>query len=298
MRITVLTTLACLVLAAAPFISHAENTERTITLPNCLLSLDDEALVPAQEAGVLLKIPAKEGQQVAKGDLLAQIDDVLAQREYEVARYKLNVAEKQATDDIDVRYARAAYDVAEKKLIKYLEANRKTPGTVPETEVDVQKLERDKFRLSIEKAQKDLVIADLQRQVSEAEMKAAEAKVERRRIVAPLDAVVVELTHHEGEWVQPGDPVMRLVRVDRLRVEGFLNARDFRASEIKGRPVSVEVELARGQKEVFPGRIVYVKPLVEAGGEFLVRAEVENRRENGVWVLCPGLNAKMTIQLR
>ncbi len=295
MRITMLTICSCLALLAAPSFSYGQHT---VTLPNCLLSLDDEALVPAQEAGVLVKIPVKEGQQVPKGELLAQIDDVLSQRECEVARFKLNVAEKQATDDIDVRYAKAAHDVAERKLIKYLEANRRTPGTVPETEVDVQKLERDKFRLSIEKAQRDLVIADLQRQVSEAELKAAEAKLERRRIAAPLDAVVVELTRHEGEWVQPGDPVMRLVRVDRLRVEGFLNARDYRASELQGRPVAVDVELARGQRETFQGRIVYVKPLVEAGGEFLVRAEVENRREDGVWVLCPGLSAKMTIQLR
>ena len=91
---------------------------------------------------------------------------------------------------------------------------------------------------------------------------------------------------------------MRLVRVDRLRVEGFLNAKDYRPSEIQGRPCSVVVTLARGQRETFPGKIVYVKPLVEAGGEFLVRAEVQNRQEDGVWVLSPGLNAEMTIQLK
>ena len=91
--------------------------------------------------------------------------------------------------------------------------------------------------LSIEKAKKDLDVAGLQKQVSEAELEAAEANLERRRLIAPLDAVVVELTRHEGEWVQAGDPVMRLVRVDLLRVEGFLNAKNYRPSEIQGRPV-------------------------------------------------------------
>ena len=65
--------------------------------------------------------------------------------------------------------------------------------------------------------------------MAEAEVQAAEANLERRRITAPLDAVVVELSRHEGEWAQVGDPVMRLVRIDRLRVEGFLNAKDYRA---------------------------------------------------------------------
>ena len=173
-----------------------------MTLGNCLLSLSEEAQVPAQEAGVLVKIPVREGQQVAAGDLLAQIDDLIPQQQYNVAKYKLKVAKKQANDDVDVRYAAAAYLVAKKKLEKYLEANAKTPGTIPETEVDLQRLERDKFLLSYEKAQKDLAVAGLQKQVSEAELQAADVNVKRRKMTAPLDAVVVELSRHEGEWVQ------------------------------------------------------------------------------------------------
>ncbi len=45
-------------------------------------------------------------------------------------------------------------------------------------------------------------------------------------------------------------------------------------------------------------RLAELKPLVEAGGEFLVRAEVQNRKQNDFWVLSPGLKAEMTIQLK
>ena len=48
----------------------------------------------------------------------------------------------------------------------------------------------------------------------------------------------------------------------------------------------------------FPGRIVFVSPIVEAGPQFLVRAEVVNRLEDGQWLLRPGLNAEMIIQLK
>lgn len=287
--------LICLLFHSSPSALPAADT---VTLPNCLLSLDEEAEVPAQEAGVLVKVPAHEGQQVVKGELLAQIDDALPQMQYDVAGYKLKVAEKEANDDISIRYAVAAAKVAEAEYQQAVEANRKVAGTVPQTEVRRLLLKHREMVLSIEKAQKELAIAALQVKVSEAELKAADANLQRYRIAAPLDAVVVELARHEGEWVQPGDPVMRLVRVDRLRVEGFLNARDHRASEIQGRPVTVVVTLARGHKETFPGKIVYVKPLVEAGGEFLVRAEVENRRQGDAWVLSPGLSAVMTIQLK
>ena len=284
------------VFAAATLLSAADNN--VVTISKCLLALDEESLIPAQEAGVLMKIVAREGDQVSAGDLLAQIDDAIPRMQYNVAGYKLKVAEKQAADDVDYRYAVAAAKVAEADYRQVMAANDKMPGTVTQTELRQKLLEWRKMELATEKSQKDQAVAALQAKVAEAELQAARVNVERRRIAAPIDAVVVELTRHEGEWVQSGDPVMRLVRLDRLRVQGFLNSKDFRGADVQGRPVTIAVSLPGGQREMFPGKVVYVKPLVEAGGEFLVRAEVQNRKQNGVWVLTPGLNADMTIQLK
>lgn len=272
--------------------------EDTVTLPNCLLSMNEEAEVPAQEPGVLMKIPVHEGQQVKKGETLALIDDALAKMQYNISYYKLKAAEKEAADDIGVRYAEAAAKVAESEYQQAIDANRKVEGAFPLAEVRRLLLKHREMVLSIEKSQKEMVLAALQVKVSEAELKAAEAKLERFRVTAPIDAVVVEFSRHEGEWVQPGDPLMRLVRVDRLRAEGYVSASNYIAAEIKGRSVNVVVTLARGQKETFPGKIVYVKPLIEAGGEFLVRAEIDNRKLGDVWLLSPGLSAEMIIQLR
>jgi macrolide-specific efflux system membrane fusion protein len=269
-----------------------------IVLSNCLLSLDEEAQVPAQEAGVLMKIAVREGQQVARGDLLAQIDDALPRAQQGVAEAKLKAAQREAADDVGIRYASAAAKVAEAEYFQAVDANKQVSGTVPQALVRQLLLKHREMVLSIEKAEKDRAVAEWQAKSGEAELQVATVNVERRRVMSPLDAVVVELSRHEGEWVQPGDPVMRLVRVDLLRVEGFLNAKNVDPSEIQGRPVQIIVHLARGQNETFPGKIVFVKPLIQAGGEFLVRAEVKNRRQNNAWVLSPGLSAEMTIQLK
>ena len=117
--------------------------------------------------------------------------------------------------------------------------------------------------LSIEKAIKDMDVAKLQAGVSQAELDAAAADVERRRIVSPLDAMVVELKPHVGEWVQAGDTIMRLVRLDLLRVEGLLDAKSYRPSELLDRPVELAVTFPHGQKETFSGKVVFVKPIIE-----------------------------------
>jgi multidrug efflux pump subunit AcrA (membrane-fusion protein) len=276
----------------------ALNAADTVELLNCRLGLDEQAEIPAQEAGVLDNILVEEGQLVSKDALLANIDNRLPLLQQEVAGYKRDVANRQAKDDIDRRFAEASAKVADAEYEQALEANRIVSGAVPRAEVRRRLLELRKMELSIEKADKDLDVAVLQAKVAEGELKAAKEMIDRRRLIAPFDgAVVVELRKHVGEWVQSGEPVMRLVRMDRLRVDGALNAKDYHPAEIKGRPAEIVVVLLNGRQESFVGTIEYVKPLVE-GGLFQVRAKIQNRRQGDGWVVYPGMTAKMTIQLK
>jgi multidrug efflux pump subunit AcrA (membrane-fusion protein) len=279
------------------FSAEALNAGDPAKLDNCEIVLDQQAEIPAQEAGVLMKIPVREGQAVEEGQLLGQIDDEIPVLKEMVATHKLNVANKQATDTADFDFASAGYKVANHEWERAKASNRKIEGAVPDAEVVRLELEATKMYLSIEKATKDLTVAKLQAQVAEAELAGAKADIRRRRITAPFNAIVVELTGHVGEWVQAGQTVMKLVRVDRLKVNGSLDAKKYRQADIEGRPVQVVVSLPDNQEETFNGKIVYVKPLVE-GGEFQVRAEIENRRRGNGWAIYPGMSAKMTIDLK
>jgi hypothetical protein len=86
------------------------------------------------------------------------------------------------------------------------------------------------------------------------------------------------------------------VRLDRLRVEGFVNANEVDPSALIDRAVLVEVATAGGQRRTVSGRVVYVSPLVQGGGENRIWAEVENVKENGRWRIQPGQSARMTIE--
>lgn len=96
------------VLAGTPALSRgpAVAARSSVTLPGCLVSLIEEAEVPAQEAGKLESINVREGQQVAVGELLGQIDDGAAKIALEVANLQLAVAAEKAGNDINLRYSR------------------------------------------------------------------------------------------------------------------------------------------------------------------------------------------------
>lgn len=270
----------------------------SITLTDCFVELIEEAQVPAQEAGVLVKIMVQEGDEVQKGAQLAQIDDVQPRMQHEAAMHRYEAAREEAENDVNVRYSKAAAAVAEKEWEQAVEANRKTPGTVPEAEVERLRLKWREMELSIEQAEMHRRVAALDAKVAAAEVNAAVEGVKRRRITSPLDAMVVELYRHEGEWVQPGDPVVQVVRINRLRVEGVVNSAEAAGYEISGQPARVTVELARGRTVTLDGRVSFVHPVVRAGGKYEIWAEVENVQESGRWLLQPGLPATMTIQLK
>jgi macrolide-specific efflux system membrane fusion protein len=266
-------------------------------LERCLVSLVEEAKVPAREPGVLVELTVREGATVRRGDVIAKIDDDQPQMEKRKAKAEHDQAIAKAESDVDVRYSITAEQVAEAEHKKALESHAKVPGSVTEVERARLMLNERKSELQIEQAELERRMAALAAASKGVELEAAENAIERRLIKSPLDGVVVQIFPHQGEWMQPGDPLARVVRADKLRVEGYVDSSRFGPEEVRDRPVTVEVKLADDRKETFAGRIVFMSPLVESGGDYRVFAEVENRQApgSGQWLLRAGQTARMTI---
>lgn len=268
---------------------------RVLELDARILSQNDVRIAAGAE-GELTKLPVREGTQVAKGDLLATIDDRQALAAVDVAQASLDAAQQRAKDDIEEQYAKAAAQVAYKDLEKSLAANVQAPNAITDIEIQKKKLEVKRADLQAEKAKKDRVIAGKEADVKAAELRAAKVNLERRTILAPFEGEVQELFMHQAEWVNAGDPVLRLVQFDKLYVDAYVSSKQYDPVDVADRPVTVRVTLAAGEQEI-AGKVVYVDQTVQPDGDYAVRAEVTNERRNGYWLIRPGLPARMTIHV-
>ncbi len=268
----------------------------TVTVENCNVGMvqQGESKLAAQEAGAVMEIMVREGQEVPAGMILARIDDKQSQKQLENAKAEHLAAAKKAEGDIEVRHATAAAEKDKYAYLKMTEANQKSAGTITDVELKEKKFEWLRDQLAIEQATKQQVIDGLT-----ADAKKADEGVKRRQVVSPIDGIVQAIAPHVGEWVKPGDPVIRIIRMDRLRVDGTLNTKEYNPWDVTDQPVVVQATFARGRTAQFKGKIVYVDPVVQQDGGYMVRAEVDNFKENGQWVLRPGMpDTTMTIQLR
>lgn len=281
---------------AGPEAGTSQPAPSQAKINRCLVSLMADRQVSAQEAGLLVDIPVKEGAHVEVDQVLAQINDSQAQMQKRVAEAELKVSDKKAKDDINTLYAEAARKVAESEYNLKKKANETVPGVTPLIELQKLALTHEQARLQIEKSKHEQTIAEFETEAYAAKVDVANDMIQRRRIKSPIAGEVVEIFVRTGEWVEPGNVVFRVVQMNRLRIEGFLNAANFSPSEVANHTVTIEVRLTRGRVEKFQGKVTFVNPLVRAGGDYLVWAEVDNRQDaNGQWVLRPGMECDMTI---
>ena len=176
-------------------------------------------------------------------------------------------------------------------------ANAGTKGTVTEIEVLRALYEWEKAKLQIEKAREKNIADKLKSKAKKAEVDAASVSASRRILSTPFDGVVTKIHRRVGEWVAPGEAVVQVVRVDRLRVSGELDATKWSPATIEGRSVTVEVSLPNDRTVKVPGKIVYVSPTVALGHDLPVYAEIDSPVEDGRRLVRAGQKARMTIHV-
>jgi macrolide-specific efflux system membrane fusion protein len=261
-----------------------------ITIDSVLLKVTDEAVVSPRESGLLAAIHVTEGQAVEQGQVLAQLEDTEARILRNRTDAERRLARKQVENDVDVRFAQKKLEVAQAELRRAKESIERYKKSVSESEMDRLRLAEQQAALELELARHELQVAALSVEIKESDFLLAEEKVHRCQIVAPISGVVAEIKRHRGEWVEPKQPLLRIVRVDRLRAECLLNGKAV-TNDLVGAAVTLTADVG-GKRQDFPGRLAFVSPELDSvNGQCRVWAEIENR---GL-LLRPGMQAAMVI---
>jgi multidrug efflux pump subunit AcrA (membrane-fusion protein) len=270
-----------------------------VRVEHCVVSQIEHAQLPAQEAGVLSQLNVKEGDRVKEGDVLGKIDDTDALVRRKAAQFKLNVETEKATNDALVRLQAKLIELYKAEYEQSIAINNRSPGTISESELRVQRVRWEKAVLDAVVEDMNFKIAGLQQKVAEVEVEAVENELNRRTLKAPYDGDVINLMKQRSEWVREGDVVLWMVRMDRLRVEGFVNE-EVSPNEVFSADVEITVDLGGQAKKRIAGTISYVSDIVESNGDYRVWAEIENPESGGdyPWLLRPGIEADMVINLK
>ncbi len=217
--------------------------ERTLQVVGTLAARD-EATVAAQVAGQLEKISVDLGDAVTNGQELVLIDTT-------------------------------SYDALVRQSDANLARTRASAANASQNLKRAQDLQKEKIAST---SDLDQAVADAGR--TQADVKAAEAtdaiarlNLDRSRVRAPFVGAIAQRLVTAGDYVAIGDPIMRVVKIDPLRLQLDVPERE----SIAVRPdqeVRVSVE---GDTNTYTGRLSRVAPAIRQADRMLqVEADVPN----------------------
>ncbi len=184
-------------------------------------------------------------------------------REAELQKSRLEIAAaisaQLAGSDVGVRLAQKTRESSQFELERARKAREDFKGSISNAELNRLQVLFGQRTLEIEKAEEDHAIAKLKPDAEKAavaeqaetvqqarltvsekeheqrilgtsldvarnDLDVAKLQLDRRRLLAPFDSILVTINRQPGEWVEPGTPVFRVIQTDRLRVDGFVTA--------------------------------------------------------------------------
>lgn len=182
-----------------------------------------EVRIAAERGGRLTRVLVEEGQAVAKGALLAEIesDELLAA----LAESRARVTEARAE-------------------LKLAEVNRERR----------ERLVREQIvaRHDLDQADRDLDIARARLETAGAEVTRYEAQIRKARIVAPIAGSVIARAVDAGETVETGDHAFTMADLGQLRIEAEADEADAGTLAL-GAPVAITADGYEGQS--WKGRV-------------------------------------------
>lgn len=253
-----------------------------VLLVSGTLAAQEDATLSVKAPGRLEKVDVDIGSVVKRGDLIAQME----RRDYElrVKQAQAAVAEARAALGLPlegqeenfsietvatVKQARAVLEEARKNRERVISLSRE--GIASKSEVDTvdttYAVAVTRYDTATEEARTRLAVLTQRR----TDLEVSEQQLRDTSIYAPFDGAIQSRTASPGEYLQLGNPVATLVRLDPLRLRLEVPERESGLVQ-SNQHVRITVD---GNTNVFHGTVARISPAIsEQNRMLLVEADV------------------------
>lgn len=236
--------------------------------------------VRSERSGVITRVLISRGQQVTKDQPLVELDTRVANADLSKAQAAIQEAKAQQQvlaqggriaerQEIDSNLARARLDLeAAQKNYQVLERLvTKQAATRQELDAAHQVVEQLQLRIqSLEKSKGAIVtgidteIAKARLQEAQASAAVAQTNLDLSIIHAPMDGTVYDFDLKPGSYVNPGDAIAKIGKLDRVRVMVYVDEPDL-GKVHQGEPVVITWDALpghqwKGQVDKLPTQIM------------------------------------------
>ena len=199
---------------------------------DCLMDPSEEIELGSPVSGLLEEVTVGLGDRVTAGQIVARLTSSIEQSTVDLLELRAN-----STGVVD----------AQKRQVEMMQGRFDRVSSLVERGVSTQEA-LDQIESELITVESLLMQAELNRDIAIKELARARIALGLRTIHSPVDGIVRERVLVGGEYADADDHILKLVRLDPLRIEAFL-------------PVSYFGKIVAGDRAV-------VRPAAPLGGAF------------------------------
>lgn len=263
----------------------------------CTVHFIDDVKLPARESGQIMELNIREGAPFKAGQVLAELDYRLFSLALERARLQYDIAMEKANDQLAIIAAENEENLQKIRLNRNTSLRQK--GSISQEELEISQYEYQLALLKISREKVNQKNAEGEMKIEDAKIQEVKEHIARHQLMVDFDGYVIEKLKQKFEWVNTGDPVLRVARMNQLEIHALVDAKVIDPHRIRsGQKVTVTLNMADNKTEVFQGEIASVALMREWTDVFRIKAEVENRPAGtDAWLLQPQAKVSMVVEL-
>ena len=219
-----------------------------------------EVTVCAESAGILLRFTSVEGQPLTAGDEVALVDTtqiVLQMAQLRATQMVYDSQKPNHRKQVAALRERLAAAQREQKRYEELVADGAAPRKMLDdatTQADVLHREIDALESSLGTQTATL---RSQREAAEAQIKVLADRLDKCRVMAPRDGIVLETYAEPGEYVTTGKPLLTMADTDEMYLRAYVTTGQLERLHL-GQKVTVYADYGNGQRKEYPGTLAWI----------------------------------------
>ena len=207
-------------------------------------------------SGVLVELRADVGDRVAKGAVLARLDD--REQRAQVARANAAIGQAEA----NLQRAKASVEKAKANFANASSINQRRQTLLQSNNTSVEtaqtaKAAQDATLGDVNLANSDVLVAEANISDAKAQQQQQTATLDFHTLTAPYDAMVTARLKELGSALGPGEPVFTLIDPKSIWVLAYID--ESKAGEIKvGEPAEIVLRSQPGRR--IAGHVARIEP--------------------------------------
>lgn len=242
--------------------------------------------------GQVVAINRKPGEVVEKGDSVVRLQNLSLLQEASAMRQKLSQAANESSNEMSVRAAEQHLKAERSELERIEQLFKKNLVSKTQQQAQVAKIRIAEFEL--EAATR--AVADARKLESELDRqyRIAQDRVKALEVRSPISGVIEELAIQPSAVVSTGAKLFRVIDLSKIRFRCFVPIKKFSPAALRDKPARIEFPVGNGSLQLV-GKVQYVGSTVTLDGGMEVWIDCENLKQDGDWMILPGMLGKVVL---